>query len=144
MSKLEKASPLRIIARSVIIWLVLIAAEVVHGLLRAIMLEPLVGEFRSNQIGVFTGSVIILLISCLCIRWIAANRLHQLLWVGTIWLVLTVAFELVFGRFVAGGTWERLAADYSLSQGGLMPLGLAFLFFSPLLAARFRGMVSAT
>ncbi len=53
--------------------LVLIAAEILHGILRAILFVPLVGEFRSNQIGVFTGSAIIVGIAYLTIRWIGAK-----------------------------------------------------------------------
>jgi len=132
----------RLVLRSLTIWLVLIVAEIVHGILRAILLVPLVGEFRSNQIGVFTGSAIILLIACFTIRWIGAKRPNELLLVGLIWLVLTVAFEVLFGRFVVGLSWERIASDYNLLKGGLMPLGLLTLltlFFSPMIAAKLRG-----
>jgi len=107
------------------VWLVLIAAEVLHGIARGAFLVPYVGESGSNQIGVFTGSVIILAIALATVRWIGATRPAQLLLVGLVWLVLTVAFEVLFGRFVAGLTWERLAADYNVLEGGLMPLGLA-------------------
>ena len=51
----------RIVLRSLTIWLVLIVAEIAHGILRAIVIMPIVGEFRSNQIGVFNGSAIILM-----------------------------------------------------------------------------------
>jgi len=54
---------IRIAIRSLAIWLVLIVAEILHGILRAIALVPFVDEFRSNQIGVFTGSAIILCIA---------------------------------------------------------------------------------
>jgi len=62
----------------------------------------MVGEFRSNQLGVFTGSAIILVIAYLTIRWIGAKRTNESLTVGLIWLVLTVAFEVLFGGFVMG------------------------------------------
>ena len=124
--------------RAVLIWLLLIAAEIIHGILRAIALVPLAGEFRSNQIGVFTGSAIILVIAYLSVRWIGATQRSQLLTVGAIWLALTVAFEVLFGRFVVGLSWERIVADYNLLRGGLMPLGLLFLFFAPMIAGRLR------
>tara|TARA_R110002073_G_scaffold43606_13_gene121636 strand:+ start:6760 stop:7185 length:426 start_codon:yes stop_codon:yes gene_type:complete len=129
----------RIAPRSLAIWFVLIALEIVHGILRAIVLVPFVGEFRSNQIGVFTGSAIILAITYFTIRWIGAQRPYQLLLVGLIWLVLTVAFEVSFGRFLVGLSWERIAADYNMLEGGLMPLGLLFLFVSPMVALKLRG-----
>jgi hypothetical protein len=65
---------MRTLIRSLVIWLVLIGAETVHGILRAILLVPLVGEFRSNQIGVFTGSAIILVIAYFTIRWMDRSQ----------------------------------------------------------------------
>ncbi|TWU44159.1 hypothetical protein Q31b_16950 [Novipirellula aureliae] len=135
---LKAASRIRIVVHSLAIWLALIVAEIIHGILRAITLVPLFGEFRSNQIGVFTGSAIILVIAYFSIRWIGAESRLERLVVGAIWLLLTVTFELCFGRFVVGLSWERLAADYNLLQGGLMPIGLLVLFFSPMVAAKLR------
>ncbi|QDU80482.1 hypothetical protein Pla110_22120 [Polystyrenella longa] len=128
----------RIIIRTAIIWLILIGAEIIHGVLRAITLVSMVGEFRSNQIGVFTGSLIIFAISYLSIHWIGAKTNDELLLVGMIWLILTVSFEVLFGRFVAGLSWKQLSSSYNLLEGGLMPMGLIFLFFSPMIAASLR------
>jgi hypothetical protein len=58
--------------------------------------------------------------------------------VGFIWLILTVAFEILFGRFVLGLSWERIGSGYKVWDGGVMPLGLAILFFSPIVAAKLR------
>jgi len=106
------------LARAFAVWLVLIVAEILHGILRGIFLVPHVGEFRSNQIGVFTGSIIILVIALAFVRWIGASRTSDLLAVGVLWLALTLAFEILFGRFVVGASWERLAADYNVFEGG--------------------------
>ncbi len=100
MTDLDSKDHRRIGLRSLVVWCILIGAEIVHGILRAILLVPLVGEFRSNQIGVFTGSAIILVIACLTIRWIGAKQSPEFLTVGFIWLMLTVTFEVLFGRFV--------------------------------------------
>ncbi len=127
------------IFRSFAVWLGLIFAEILHGILRGIFLVPLVGEFRSNQIGVFTGSLIILLIAYCAIRWIGVQQTRGLLLIGTIWLLLTVAFEILFGRFVIGLTWDRISSDYDMVHGGLMPIGLVVLLCSPLIVNRLRG-----
>ena len=59
--------------------------------------------------------------------------------VGVLWLVLTLAFEILFGRMVMGLSWERLAADYNVLEGGLLPLGLLVLLLSPVIAGKVRG-----
>ena len=120
------------------IWFAMAVAEIVHGILRAILLVPLVGEFRSNQIGVFAGSGIIVVIAYLSIRWIGASSRSDLLMVGAIWFAMPVAFEVCFELFVVGLPWERIASDYNLLNGGLMPVGLMVLFFSPMIAAGLR------
>jgi hypothetical protein len=137
----EATNRWRMLIRSLAVWLSLIAAEIVHGILRAIFLAPIVGEFRSNQIGVFTGSAIILVIAYLTIRWVGARRTSEWLTVGFIWLIFTLTFEVLFGRLVMGLTWERIASDYNVIQGGLMPLGLLVLVCSPIVAAKLRGNI---
>jgi len=47
--------------------------------------------------------------------------------VGLLWLVLTLGFESVLGRLVLGYSWARIAAEYNLLKGGLMPTGLFVL-----------------
>ena len=126
--------------RALLIWLLLIAAEILHGIARAIILVPCVGQFRSNQIGVGTGSLIILAIAMLFVRWIGASRSSQLLRMGVLWGVLTLAFEISFGRFVVGASWERLLSDYNVLAGGLMPFGMIVLVLSPWIAGKVRGL----
>ena len=135
----HSATALQSLGRSLVVWSLIIVAETLHGMLRALLLVPAVGEFRSDQIGVFSGSIIILLIAQLTIGWIGTRPTLLLLIIGSLWLVLTVCFELLLGRGVMGMSWEAILAGYDITRGGLMPFGLAVLFFSPLLAARFRG-----
>ncbi|MHB9067969.1 MAG: hypothetical protein ACYC4B_29655 [Pirellulaceae bacterium] len=130
---------LRIATRAITVWLVLIVAEILHGIARGIFLVPHVGEFRSSQIGVFTGSIIILVIAIVFVRWMAATRPAQLLTVGFLWIALTLTFEILFGRFVVGASWEQIATDYNVLQGGLLPFGMLILLLSPLIAWKVRG-----
>ena len=136
-----RTSRLDIAARAMAVWLVLIAAEIVHGIARGIFLVPHVGEFRSSQIGVFTGSLIILVIAWVFVRRLGAHRTNELLLVGLLWLLLTLAFEIGFGRFALGASWARIAVDYNMLEGGLLPLGMLVLLLSPLIAGKMRGTI---
>jgi len=126
--------------RGLIVWLVIIIGETVHGIARTILLEPRVGDLRARQIAVFSGAVIILAVTCIFIRWIRATSKGQLLAVGALWLFLTIGFEIALGRLVMGASWERLLSDYNLAKGGLLPIGMLILFFAPLIAAKLRGL----
>jgi hypothetical protein len=87
---------------------------------------------------VFTGSIIILAIALAFVRWIGATRTADLLAGGVLWLALTLAFEILFGRFVVGASCERLAADYNLLEYGMLPFGMLVLLLLPLIAAKMR------
>ncbi|HPF15883.1 MAG: hypothetical protein H6830_07420 [Planctomycetes bacterium] len=126
--------------RSLGIWVALILAEVLHGMARAAWLVPHVGLHRSNQIGVFSGSAIVLGVAYLGVPWVAARGNRRWLRVGLLWLVLTLAFEAGFGHFVMGQTWQRLAADYDPAQGGMLGLGMLVLALAPWWVARVRGL----
>ena len=124
--------------RAFLIWLVIIAAETVHGILRGVLLVPIVGDLPARQIGVLLGSTLIFAVAYLFIRWIAARTKLQFLAVGLLWVVLTVLFEFVLGRLVLGLPWERITEDYDVTCGGFMGLGLLFMAATPWLAAWLR------
>jgi hypothetical protein len=128
------------VGRTVFVWLLLMATETVHGVARTVWLSPAVGDFRARQIAVFTGSVLIVLIACLTIRWFPVRNRRTLFSIGTLWVVLTLLFEIGLGRFVLGLSWQRLASDYNILEGGVLPIGLLVMASSPWLAARIRGL----
>jgi hypothetical protein len=114
--------------------------EVVHGILRVRLLNRRVGEHRARQIGVFTGSAIILAIAWLTVPWIYPTTTGQQLGVGFLWLVLMLAFEVAFGRLVFRASWERISADFDFRKGNLLVVGMLVLLFAPLLVAKVRGL----
>lgn len=107
--------------RAFAVRLLLMAAEVVLGILRGLLLAPLVGDLRARQIGVFMGSLLLLGLTYLLVGWIRAGTAPRLLGVGLLWVALTVLFEVGLGRLVLGLPWDRLAEDFDLSRGGLLP-----------------------
>jgi hypothetical protein len=126
------------VLRSTAVWLLIILAESVHGTIRTLLVEPMIGGHRARQISVFTGALIFFLITLLTVRWIGVRHVAGLLSIGALWVFLTVAFEIALGKFVMGLSNERLLSDYDISSGGLMPVGLFILLLTPLAANRLR------
>lgn len=135
-----QSDPARTLIRAAMVWLLIILTEIAHGVIRAIFLVPVVGDFPSRQIGVFSGSVLFFLVALAFVRWIGFANARQALMTGVGWAVATFTFELLFGRYVAGASWERLFSDYDLARGGFMPVGLALMALCPYAAARVRGL----
>ena len=130
-------TPGAVLARGFAIWLLIMLIESVHGGLRTLLLAPAVGDFPARQIGVFTGSLLILAVTYLSLGWLRLDTGRLRLAVGTEWAILTLAFEVGLGRLVLGYPWSRLAADYDLVHGGLMGLGLLLVVCAPSIAYAF-------
>jgi hypothetical protein len=128
--------------RAIGVWLVIITAEIISGTLRRLWLIQVVGETRAGQIGFVVGVIIIVTTAWLFARWMRAESTLALLLIGLLWAALTLSFEIALGRLVLNYSWARIAADYDLSEGGLMSIGLVLLLVAPLIASRMRGTVS--
>jgi hypothetical protein len=127
--------------KSILIWLVFIATESLNGTIRTLWLVPSLGDSLAHRISFVMGAFIVLAIATLFIRWLQATRISQLLGVGVLWAILTLAFEIGLGRVILGYSWEQIAADYNVGQGGLMPFGLVWLVLSPAIATKIRSLL---
>jgi hypothetical protein len=61
------------------VWLLIMALETMHGVLRNRFLTPVVGDFRARQIGALAGSLLVLGTVLLLIRWIRPDSFRALL-----------------------------------------------------------------
>ena len=62
---------------------------------------------------------------------------EQALAIGLLWLGLTVAFEFLFGHYVAGHPWPQLH-DYNLLAGRVWSLLLIWVAVAPYVFYRLR------
>lgn len=129
-----------ILLKSMVVWFIFIIAESLNGAVRIFWLVPILGDRTAHSISFLVGSVLVLAIATLFIRWLHPSHNLQLLGIGILWLVLTFTFEMVLGRLVLGYSWTQIAADYDVAHGGLMPFGLVLLTLSPVLAAGVQGV----
>ncbi len=125
--------------RGLAVWVLIMAVETVHGILRGLFLVPRVGEAMAGRIGWPVGLVIVLGITVLAIRWIGLSERRALLGLGLIWLVLTFCFEIAIG-YARGLSNEAILAEINPLSGGLMVYSLVVMLLAPLVAARIRGL----
>jgi hypothetical protein len=124
-------------SRALASWLLIVAAESVNGTIRQLWIAPVLGDVPARQLGVLTGSLIILAVAWATIRWIGARTMGEQLRVGLLWVVLIVAFEFALGTAL-GASRARLLSDYNPAAGGLMGAGLLVMLWAPVVAARAR------
>jgi hypothetical protein len=135
-----------LLAKAVVMWLVLLVVMFANGTFRVLVLQPRLGEDLARQVACLPGMALIL-----GLTWVFLDRVggepdaRALLAVGLLWLALTVAFEFLFGHYVAGASWRSLLADYDLRRGRLWPLVLLTVLVAPwLLGALRRGGLRQT
>ncbi|MGB7203380.1 MAG: hypothetical protein WBD16_14125 [Pyrinomonadaceae bacterium] len=126
------------ILRALVVWIVIIVVETIHGIVRQKFITPALGDLLARQIGVFVGSVLILAITWLFVDWLHAYSFKSKIAIGLLWCALTFAFEVLLGLSL-GFSVQRIIADYDLAQGGFMLFGMIILAFSLLIVSKFRG-----
>ncbi|MBK8658238.1 MAG: hypothetical protein IPN22_05040 [Bacteroidetes bacterium] len=126
--------------RSLLVWLLLMLIESIHGTLRLLLLVPIVGDFMARQIAVFTGALLIFITTYFCISWIHPQRKSRSLLIGLLWVILTILFEVLLGILVFRMSVSRIAEDYDILNGGLIPIGLLLMLFTPLAVAHIKGI----
>jgi membrane-associated HD superfamily phosphohydrolase len=123
--------------RVLLVWMLIMLLETLHGMAREIFIAPVLGDMRARQLGVLLGSVIVLAVALLTVHWMGAHSRRAQLWTGAFWVAMTVVFEIVLGR-ATGASWERIFSDCNPARGGFMIAGLVAMFLSPMLAAKLR------
>ena len=125
-------------AKALGMWLVLLAVMMGNGFLRVLVLQPRLGEDAARQAASLLGMGLILAASAVFVRRLGEPGSAALLVIGVLWLVLTLAFEFLFGHYVSGASWEALLAEYDLQRGRLWPLVLLTTLLAPWLAGLAR------
>lgn len=127
------------VARGLVVWLVIAAVETLHGILRVRLLNRRLGDRRARQVGVVSGSLLVLAVAALAAPWLALPDAAAALAVGAVWVVLMLAYEVGLGRLVFRLPWARIGADFDPRRGGFLVLGFVVLGLAPWLTGRIRG-----
>lgn len=115
-------------------WLVLVVLAIINGAIREKYINSYVGQQNGHQISSVIFCIVIIIATYFYVLLFGKGLgTETMLEVGSYWLILTVAFEFVFGHYVAGHSWEKLLADYNIFKGRIWIIVLLAVFFAPLL-----------
>lgn len=70
----------------------------------------------------------------LTVDWIGPRSETDDLFVGGLWLGITLACEFLAGHDLLNASWEKLLADYNLARSRIWPLVLVVTLLAPRLA----------
>lgn len=118
-----------LLIRAFLVWVLIMVAESVHGVMRRLLLDPDTAH-AVRQVSVLVGVLIIFGVAWVFRQWVVTDSTWRLLGIGVLWAVLTLIFEFSLG-LTLGMTWPAMLADYDLTRGGVMPLGVVAMALTP-------------
>jgi hypothetical protein len=119
-------------------WIPMLALAIFNGAMREATYGKHMSELRAHQVSTVTGSLLIGLFIFGLTRIWRLEIARQAVEIGLIWVVLTTAFEFLFGHFVAKHPWGRLLRDYNIFEGRVWVLFLVWLAVAPWLFCCFQ------
>ena len=119
-------------------WLTLVILAIINGAIREKYINLHIGQQKGHIISSIVFCIVILFVTYFYVSLFSKGYgTEAMIDVGIYWLVLTVAFEFVFGHYVAGHSWERLLADYNIFNGRIWIIVLITTIFAPLVCYNF-------
>jgi hypothetical protein len=106
----------------------MIPIAIVNAAFRETVLAARMNGLHAHQVSTLTAVVLFGLYIWWLIRFLNPGSVRRAASAGALWLILTVSFEFLFGRFVMGHPWSTLLHDYDFTAGRLwviIPLWLA-------------------
>ncbi|MFH1801940.1 MAG: hypothetical protein ABH864_00645 [archaeon] len=127
----------RIYTYSLVVWVLFVILAIINGLVRDKYYSDSLSELSKYQVSSVVLVFVLLIVMYLFFRKFGAAYSNGDLWkIGFMWLVLTVAFEFVFGHYIVGHELGGAFVDYNIFAGRLQLLVLFFTLIGPWFVAR--------
>jgi hypothetical protein len=123
----------------VIAWAPMVVIAVANGAVRESWYGKRVTELYAHQISTVSALGLLGAYTWGVIRLWPPESPKEALAVGLIWLVLTVAFEFLFGRYGARHSWRRLLHNYNVLAGRIWILVLVWVAIAPMCFSVYGG-----
>ena len=128
-----------IAAKALAIWFGILVLAIVNGMLRDVVLIPVLGHAQGFILSGVILSALILAVAYISLPWFGPAPMARYIALGLGWLFLTLVFEFTFGRLIQGKPWPELLEEYTFKGGNIWPVVLLAVAASPYIAARIRG-----
>ncbi|NJL98045.1 MAG: hypothetical protein HC924_04085 [Synechococcaceae cyanobacterium SM2_3_2] len=117
--------------RSILIFAIIAFCETANGILRVRVLAKRLGLKRARLLSFGLGSLVIMSLAWVFVPWIAPSSIPESIGIGSLWLVLMVAFDLLVGRLAFHYSWPRILRDFDIRLGNLLSFGMALIWVIP-------------
>jgi hypothetical protein len=112
-------------------WIPMVVIAILNGAIREGWYGKHVSELQAHQVSTVTGVLLFgVYIWVLIHLWRPASA-GQAIAIGLVWLGMTIAFEFLFGHYVAKRPWRELLHDYNLFAGRVWLVVLVWVTIAP-------------
>jgi len=119
-------------------WFGMMLMAVLNGGARDLLYKPQFGDLAAHQI----STIVLLVLFAAYFGWLTAlwriESAKQAWKIGTMWMLMTLAFEVVLGRVVLSYPWSRVMHDYNLFAGNIWVLVPIWTLIGPYVFFRLR------
>lgn len=122
------------IGRALVVWVVLLVLAIANAGLREGLWTPKFGAQAGHVLSTVILCAAIVALALLTSGWTAPSSVRDALMIGTVWTVLTLAFEFLGGHYIFGNSWEKILADYNVFNGRAWVLVPLTTLLSPWIA----------
>lgn len=122
----------------ILAWLPMVLIAIANGAARDLGYGRSLSELPAQQISTLSGIVLFGIFIWFIVRALQPASLRHAAAIGLLWLGMTLAFEFLFGHYIAGKSWSLLLADYDLAAGRLWPLIPLWVALAPPLFFRLQ------
>ncbi len=119
-------------------WCALLIIAILNGAVRDKVYGPHMTEMSAHQLSTAIGLCLFAVYIWFLTGVVPIRSARFALSIGGVWIVMTVAFEFLFGHFVVGHSWAYLLQDYNLFAGRLWVLLLMWTAIAPYVCHRLR------
>ncbi len=119
-------------------WAPMVLIAIANGVIREAWYAKRLNELRAHQVSTLSGMLLFGIYIWALMRIWPPESKGQALFIGLIWLGLTIAFEFLFGHYIAGHPWSRLFQDYNILAGRVWAVVLLWVALAPSLFYRLQ------
>lgn len=129
---------MNMIFRAAAIWFSIACLAVGNGIIRESIIAPSFGVAYALPFSGLTLSIIVFVVAYFSLSFIGAKAQPACIFIGIQWVVMTLAFEFIFGHFVAEKSWAELVQVFNVANGNLFILVLLVSLLSPSIVAKVK------
>lgn len=121
------------------LWMIFAIVSNLNNAFRDVYIIPNTSEYMGHVTStfIFIGFIFFLTYIFLKSLKISFSSI-ELLWIGTMWVFLTILFEFIFGHYIMDHPWSKILANYNLLNGRIWIFVFVATFIAPYLCGKYR------